>query len=110
MDKNLARQIEISPQLLEIIAEDPDALSKLNRVQRALLADKATRKLLTSEDATPAQIATVMEALRKSEGASSQGGSAGVGFSFSITLPQSGATYGTGVTIEGEKLEDPTDI
>lgn len=106
--KAIDNQIAISPQLLEIIQDDPEALAKLHRVQRALLADRATRQLLQMENPSPTQIAAVIEALRKAEKDDlpvKSAGGGGPGFHFSIVLPQSGQKLEVqtqGTLIEGE--------
>lgn len=90
------RQIAISPQLLEIIQDDPEALAKLHRVQRALLSDKATRLLLQMDTPNPTQVAAVIEALRKAEKDDlpmKNVANGGAGFHFSITLPGAGQSF-----------------
>ena len=103
------RQLAMPPALLEEIAENPESLAKLHRVQRAVLADRAVRQLLTSDSPSPQHMATLIEALRKAEkdDLPQKSGAAGPGFHFSIHLPSSGQTFAidTRPAIEGE-LED----
>ena len=96
LNENLLRHLKISPQLLEIISDDPEALAKVHRIQRALLSEKATRKCLSDPNATPQQIAAVIEALRKAEGSQNNHG-AGNGNGCSDDEPvaeQAGSSWG----------------
>ena len=89
------RQLAISPKLLDVVQDDPEALARLHRVQRALLSDVATRRLLHDPDASPTQFASMIEALRKAEASYKEdrqnGG--GPGLTLNIIAPD-GSTVG----------------
>ncbi len=61
----LARLLNLPPAALEEISENPDALSKLSRVQLAMVQEKLARQYLDNPDASVAQGTAVHEALRK---------------------------------------------
>lgn len=106
-EQALDRQLAISPQLLEIISEDPEALAKLHRVQRAMLADRATRQLLAAENPLASHMAAMIEALRKAEKDDMpvrEPGAQGVGLTLNIVAPNGQVAF-TGDAqrvIEGE--------
>lgn len=109
LDKNLSRHLQISPQLLEVVSDDPEQLAKLHRIQRALLSEKATRICLEKEDISPAQLGALIDTLRKAEGTQDKGkgGDVGAGFYFQILMPESGKSLSidTRPPIEGNSSE-----
>lgn len=85
----LARLLNLPPAALEEISENPDALSKLSRVQLAMVQEKLARQYLDNPDASVAQGTAVHEALRKVSNLEPRqaGGPAGGGFSVTINIP-----------------------
>jgi hypothetical protein len=109
LNENFARHLKISPQLLEIVSDDPEQLAKLHRIQRALLSEKATRICLEAENISPAQLGALIDTLRKAEGPQEKRGvdQVGNGFYFQIIMPESGKTLSidTRPPIEGKATE-----
>jgi len=104
----LARLLNLPPAALEEISENPDALSKLSRVQLAMVQEKLARQYLDNPDASVAQGTAVHEALRKvSNLEPKQGTGNGAGFSITINFPStSGVVSGSEQkVIEGELAE-----
>lgn len=85
----LARLLNLPPAALEEISENPDALSKLSRVQLAMVQEKLARQYLDNPDASVAQGTAVHEALRKVSNLEPKqaGGAVGGGFSITINIP-----------------------
>lgn len=89
------RQLEMPPALLEAIIADPDQLATLHRVQRAVIADVAVKKMLANTETTVGQYIAMIDALRKAEESGKTreaGGYGGPAFAFQIILPGSGET------------------
>lgn len=109
INENFSRHLKISPQLLEVVSDDPEQLAKLHRIQRALLSEKATRICLEKEDISPAQLGALIDTLRKAEGPQDKGkhGEIGQGFFFQILMPESGKSLqiDTRPPIEGRATE-----
>lgn len=87
------RRLELPPALLEAIIEDPDQLATLHRVQRAVIADVAVKKMLANPETSTGQYIAMIEALRKAEESGKtreHGGYTGPGFAFQIILPGAG--------------------
>ncbi len=108
INENFSRHLKISPQLLEVVSDDPEQLAKLHRIQRALLSEKATRICLEKEDISPAQLGALIDTLRKAEGPQEKrGGEVGTGFFFQIFMPESGKSLqiDTRPPIDGKAIE-----
>lgn len=89
----IAKLLRLPPAVLEEISENPESLTKLSRVQLALVQEKLTRQYLDNAEASVAQGTAVHEALRKVsnlEGANARpAGGAGpsVVFNFNVAKP-----------------------
>lgn len=85
----IAKLLRLPPAVLEEISENPESLTKLSRVQLALVQEKLTRQYLDNAEASVAQGTAVHEALRKVSNLEPRqaGGPAGGGFSITINIP-----------------------
>ena len=81
------KQLALSPAYLEAIADNPDELVKLTRVQLAMVNYKMVSKLLGNQESTPSQYVAVSDQLRKTVSLNNAtDGGVGAGFSINITL------------------------
>lgn len=100
--------IDVPPQLVDAVREDPEVLAQLSRAQLLLVQHKLTRQYLYSDSATVAQGTAVAEVLRKTaalDPKETRGGPTGasVVFNFNVAKPpaQIDVTE-TGVTIDAD--------
>lgn len=102
--------IDVPPQLVDAVREDPEVLAQLSRAQLLLVQHKLTRQYLYSDSATVAQGTAVAEVLRKTanlEPKGGAGGGAGSGFSITINIPQVGQAAGHVIEAKAAVLAEP---
>lgn len=81
------KQLQLSPKLLQEIADDPELLATLSRSQLAMVNSVMVNRLLSNPDATVANFANVSEQLLKTAKITNSGDAgAGSGFSINIVL------------------------
>lgn len=78
--------IDVPPQLVDAVREDPEVLAQLSRAQLLLVQHKLAKKFLYDDNATVAQGTAVAEVLRKTANLEPKGGAGGAGSGFSITI------------------------